>query len=130
MQITIKDNDYPLQWGMGAIEIFCDMMGCDLDGLNMVENKENPLQMQKAITTLIYAGIRNGCEVNDKQCLVDMPKLRVYLDELPQEGLNAIMDNFINSKYLGKTLREHLFGPLQTEEVIKKKPSRSPSVKQ
>lgn len=129
MQITINDNEYPLQWGMGALEIYCDIMGCDLDGLGMVDDASQPLQMQKAIVTLIFASIKNGCDVNDQPCLLTSAKLRVYLDELPQDKFKAIMDDFTNSKYLGKTLREHLFGPLQTEEVIKKKPSRSPSVK-
>jgi hypothetical protein len=132
MQITINEVEYPLQWGMGALEIYCDLMECDLDGLGMVEDRTKPLQMQKAISTLVYAGIKNGCEVNDIDCQLTMAKLRVYLDDAPQEQFEAIMKDFADSKYLGKTIRQHLYGDLVVEETDKKKAKpakRTPSAK-
>lgn len=132
MQITIAskvneevvEKHYPLQWGMGALEIYCDLMECDLDGLGMIDNTANPLQMQKAIVALIYAGIKNGCEVNDVEFDVTMPKLRVCLDDMPQENFKAIMDDFANSKYLGKTLRQHLYGDIVPEDTNTKKKTK------
>lgn len=116
MTITINNVEYPLQWGMGALEIYCDTMDCDLDGLSLIEDKLHPLLMQKAIVALVYGGVRNSCEINDLECKVTIPKLRHALNELPQEQFKAIMDDFINSKYLGKTLREHLFGNVDPEK--------------
>lgn len=137
MQITIAnkvnekviEKHYPLQWGMGALEIYCDLMECDLDGLGMIDDASNALQMQKAIVALIYAGIKNGCEVNELEFDVTLPKLRVCLDDMEQAKFKAIMDDFANSKYLGKTLREHLYGELQetvADNKKKGKASRSP----
>lgn len=137
MQITIAnkvngeviEKQYPLEWGMGALEIYCDLMECDLDGLGMIDDTSKPIQMQKAIVTLIYAGIKNGCEVNELEFDVTMPKLRVCLDDMEQAKFKAIMDDFANSKYLGKTLREHLYGEIQEtapDNKKKGKASKSP----
>ena len=125
MQIIINDKEYPLHWGMGALEIYCDIMECDLDGLGMIDDQAKPLQMQKAIVTLIYAGIKNGCEVNEVPFDLSMPKLRVYLDDLAQDKFKAIMDDFADSKYLGKTLRQHLYGDVVVDEPNNKKKAKA-----
>lgn len=127
MNIIVNSKEYPLQWGMGALEIYCDLMDCDLDGLAMIEDKSKPLLMQKAIQALIFAAVKNGCEVNEQECDLSLPKLRVALDDMEQSSFQGIMDDFINSKYLGKTLREHLFGDVVVQKKSKKP---SPSVKQ
>lgn len=118
MEITVQGKSYPLQWGMGAIEIYCDMMDCDIDGLSMVESG-SPLEMQKAISTLVFAAAKNGCEVKDVTFDLTMPKLKARLDEMEQEKFGEIMQDFTNSKYLGKTMLEHLTSNLSQEDLKK-----------
>jgi len=120
MTITVNEKEYPLQWGMGALEIYCDLMECDLDGLGMIDDQAHPLQMQKALVALIYSAIKNGCDVNDTDCDVTMAKLRVAIDEMPQEQFTAYMDDFANSRYLGKSVRDHLYGSLTPATTQKK----------
>ncbi len=118
MEITVQGKNYPLQWGMGAIEIYCDMLECGIEGLSMVDSG-TPLEMQKAISTLIFAAAKNGCDVYDIPFDLTMPKLKARLDEMEQEKFAEIMADFTNSKYLGKTRLEHLTDNLSETDLKK-----------
>lgn len=120
MTITINDKEYLLQWGMGALEIYCDTMECDLDGLSMIEDTTKPLQAQKALVALISAALKNGCDYRGEAYTLPPAQLKVYLDEAPQEKFTEIMDDFANSRYLGKTVREHLYAGLNVDNSKKK----------
>ncbi|HVW99720.1 MAG TPA: hypothetical protein VHA52_04640 [Candidatus Babeliaceae bacterium] len=121
MKIVINDTDYGLQWGMGALEIYCDAMGCDIDGLDKVflVNKEQ----NKAIVSLILAAVQNYSELKDEPLTLSVRQLQAWLDE-DAKNLPEVLDDFKNSKYLGRTISEYLLGEEPGEVSIKKK-SRS-----
>lgn len=125
MQITIKDKKYDLSWGMGAIELYCDSMDCDIDGLIYIDDNTNLKRKQKAITVLILAAIQNGCELGDIPFDVSYRQMQQALSDMDQLIFNAIIEDFIKSRYFGKTVSEYFFGIVPaTGEPVKKK-SRS-----
>jgi len=128
MQITILNKEYPLQWGMGAIENYCDMMECDIDGIAMIADRTDIIKNQRAIAVLILSAVKNGCDVYDEVFDVSLPKLRVAIDEMPQEKLQGILNDFENSKFFGKTMLEHLTGTVPATPA-KKKTKTSASAK-
>lgn len=123
MNLTINNKEYGLQWGMGAIELYCDAMNCDIDGIDMVTTvcREQP----KAIVTLILSALRNYAELHNQTLDVSYRQLQVWLDESEQKTFNEIMENFKNSKYFGKTIAEYLFGQVADPTPSLKKKSRS-----
>jgi hypothetical protein len=124
MQITINNKLYDLAWGLGAIEIYCDAMDCDIDGLSYIGDNTDLKRKQKAITYLILAAIQNGLELKNEVLDVSYRTLQLWISEADQKLFNEVMDNFMKSRYFGKTVSEHIFGIAPTEEPVKKK-SRS-----
>lgn len=118
MRITVNNNDYLLQWGMGAILQYCDDMDCDLEGLGMVEQQGKV--GQKALVCLIMAAIKNGCKLEGKPCDINEAHLMATISEMDQGDFDAIVNDFIDSKYQGKTIRERLYGSLLAEGSEKK----------
>jgi len=124
MNITIKDKNYRLVWGMGAIEIYCDTLECDLDGLAMIEDVSQPLKQLKAMLTIVYAAIKNGCEIDNVECDVTYRQLQEWLDQAEQGTADNIMQDFAQSKIFGKTLSEYFqTQPEETGKVKKKSAS-------
>lgn len=121
MKITIKGNEYGLQWGMGAIELYCDAMDCEIEGLDKVymPNREQG----KALTNLILAGLKNHAELNNEDMPVTYRELQAWIDDTEQDTFKAVMDDWNKSKYLGKTISSYLIG--EPEEGSAKKKSRS-----
>lgn len=109
---------------MGAIEIYCDAMDCDIDGLDKVItlNREQP----KAIVTIILSAIRNWCELNNVDFGVTYRQMQAWLDEAPQDTYMSIMEDFKQSKYLGRTIAAYLLGD---EPEVKPTKKKSPSAK-
>ena len=108
MNITINGNEYQLQWGMGAIELYCEKMDCDIDGLSLIDNAPSQKESAKAIVTLVLSAIQNGCELAGNPFAVTYRQLQAAFDEMPQDEFKLILDDFTKSKYLGKTILEHL----------------------
>jgi len=124
MKLKIEGTEYGLQWGMGAIEIYCDKMDCDLEGLDKIITINR--HQAKAITSLILSAIENWCEINDITCNISYRKLQAFLSELDQSEYTAIMEDFSKSKYLGKTIRYYFSGedePVNTTTQKKSSPS-------
>lgn len=119
MRITVNNNDYLLQWGMGAILQYCDDMDCDLEGLDLIT--ANTVQGQKALLCLVMAAIKNGCKFEGKVCDINESHLMAAVDEMPQAKWDGILNDFVDSKYQGKTIRERLYGDLPNLEVSDKK---------
>lgn len=107
MTITINNKDYRLVWGMGAILIYCDKLECDLDGLAMIEDISKPLQQLKAILTIAYAAIQNGCEIDNRPLDVSYNQFQEWLDKADQNTANKMMVDFGQSQIFGRTLSEH-----------------------
>lgn len=119
MKLLINDKEYGLQWGMGAIELYCDAMDCDVDGLDMVTTVGR--NQNRAIVTLILASIQNYSELNGTIFDITYRQLQAWLDEAPQETFKSIMEDFKASKYLGKTVAEYIFGTIPQDAPVKKK---------
>lgn len=130
MKITINEKEYELQWGMGALEIYCDNMLCDIEGLNLVLEKNR--EQNRAVITLILAAIQNGLELQNppQELDVNARQVQKFLDDAPETTFPAIMSDFMKSKYFGTTIEEYILMTLQndegTEEGAPKKKSDSP----
>ena len=96
------------QFGLGAVEEYCNLMECDMVGLDMIATvcPEQP----KAITSIVYAGLKNYAELNDKEIDFTYRKVQHWLDEAEQDTFSKIMEAFSSSKMFGKTLSEHFGG--------------------
>lgn len=126
MKININGNEYGLCWGIGAIEIYCDTMNCDIDGLDKAVISEKEIEKLKAINILVLSAIQNWCELNDVEFDLTYRKFQQWLSDAPQQTANSIMNDWKASKYMGKTIGEYYFGELpEPIEPIKKKTSRS-----
>lgn len=129
MNLKINDKDYPLHWGMGCIEMFCDTLSCEITDLDIAFNPGK--EQIKYLTTLIHCAVKNGADVESvwDDFEVSYRQVQKAMDDLAPETYKAIIDDFLASKYFGKTVGEHLFAeiekiPAEETEGVKKK-SRS-----
>ena len=129
MQITINNKPYGLSWGLGAIEIYCDKMGCGMEGLDLVfaARPEQALLKSKALVNLILAALQNSAELENKEFDVTYRQLQAWIDEAPQALFQSVMKDFETSKYFGKTIGEYL--GIQAEEVPATSKKKSHSAK-
>lgn len=127
MKLTINDKEYGLQWGMGAIIIYCDTLDCDIEGLDKAITSPTEIERVKAITTLILSAIQNWCEIPENHTDFDLTykKLEIWLDEAPQDEYNAILANWKASKIHGKTIGQIYFNELPISDSKKKTRSAS-----
>lgn len=128
MKLSINKKDYGLQWGMGAIRLFCDKMDCEFEqGLEMIlgGGTYTVLQRTKAVSTMVLCAIENYCRLNDETFDVTFFQIEDYRDNTSQEKFKLIMDDFTSSMILGNTISSYLgIVPEENKEVSKKK-SRS-----
>jgi hypothetical protein len=129
MKITINGKEYGLQWGLGAIELYCDHVGCDVDDLELAIGSSKSIDRTKAICTLTTCAIQNWCELNDITFDVTYRKFQAWLNEQPQETANDIITDWKKSMYFGKTIGEHLFGEIAGVAPAGKGKKKQPSVK-
>lgn len=129
MNLKINDKEYLLQWGMGCIEMYCDSLDCEIDGLEkvIIPGKEQI----KALTTLILCAIKCGAGVESyyDDFEVSYRELQTTMDTWEETFYKAVVDDFKASRYFGKTMAEHLFLEVQNipaqENPGKAKKSRS-----
>lgn len=109
MKLEIKGKSYPLIWGMGCLEIFCDAMSCDLEDIDKALNPNR--DQNKYLINLILAALKNGSEVESAydNFEVSYRDMQRFLDDAPDTTLSKILEDFKASKYLGKTIAEYLF---------------------
>jgi hypothetical protein len=132
MNLKINDKTYELEWGMGAIEIYCDLMDCDISDIDLHLASPKLIHQIKAINTLTLAAIQNGCESAKPKIDfdIDYKDLQKWLDKQPQEVGTAIIEDWKKSYYFGKTVAEYFFGEVEedvTKPVVNKK--KRPSAK-
>lgn len=121
MKLKINNKDYQLEWGMGAIEIYCDMMDCDISDIDLHLSSPKLIHQIKAINTLTLAAIQNWCEDTKTDFDVSYKDLLRFLDAQPQSVGTDIINDWKRSYYFGKTVAEHFFGELEQEEEEKAK---------
>lgn len=125
MKLQIGSKEVGLVWGIGAIEIYCDKMGCDVDGLDKAITSDKEIERQKALTTLILAAIQNWSELpGGSEFTTTYRQLQQYLSEITTEKYQEILQDWKKSKYFGKTIGEYYFGEIP-EATTSKKKSRS-----
>lgn len=130
MKLTINEKEFPLQWGFGAIEMFCDTLDCEVAD---IDKAFTPGKDQiRFLTTLIHCALKNGADVENyfDAFEVSYRQLQKFLDDAPQDTVANIIEDFKKSKYLGKTVAVHMFGELEEaetgnpeEDSVKKKSS-------
>lgn len=106
MKFNIGGKERGVQFGMGAIQIYCDEMDCDVEGLDHILNPKGK-RLFEAIGKIIFAGLSNYCNLNDEIIDFDVHKVQSWIDELPQEDYNSIMEHFKLSKIFGKSIQDH-----------------------
>lgn len=129
MTIKINGKEYGLQWGLGAIELYCDQMNCDVDDLELAIGSPKSIDRTKAICLLTTCAIQNWCELNGVTFDITYRKFQDWLTEQPQETANNIIEDWKKSMYFGKTIGEHLFGEVATNGEQPKKKLKQASVK-
>lgn len=109
MNLKINGKNYPLVWGMGCFEIFCDAMGCELEDIDKALNPNR--DQNKYLLNLILAALKNGAELESSYdpFEVTYKQLQRFLDEADKSTLSAIIEDFKASKYLGLTIAEYLY---------------------
>ena len=130
MKIKINDKEYGLHWGLGAIRIFCDLMGCEYEqGMDMIlgAGDYNILQRTKAVSTMVLAAVQNYANIYNTEADVTFPQVEAYRDDTPPEKFKLISDDFMNANILGKTYRSYL--GLSEEPADTKSKKKSPSQK-
>lgn len=122
MKLTINNKEYPLIWGMGCFELFCDAMSCELEDIDKALNPSP--EQNKYLVNLILAAVKNGAEIESayEPFSVSYKQLQRFLDESPKTTLAEIMEDFKASKYLGQTIAEYLYDEVAEpeEEALKK----------
>lgn len=129
MTITINDREYGLQWGLGAIELFCDQMNCDVDDIDLAVGSAKAIERMKAICVLTTCAMQNWCELNGLPFDLTYRQFQVWITEQPQETANNIIEDWKKSMYFGKTIGEHLFGGVAITETTAKKNKKPASAK-
>lgn len=121
MQIKINDKEYGFEWGLGAIEIFCDNNNCDVSDIDAKITSERQIEQQRAINGLFLAAIQNWCELNWEDFDLTYRQLQVAISVMPQKRYNEIIADWKRSQYYGRTIAEYYFGEIPEETTSKKK---------
>lgn len=125
MKLKILNHEVKFQWGLGAFEICCDALELSLDEVE----RGVLLGDQKIMFRLAYSAIQNACEIDEVEVPFNFRKFQAWLDEADEGTATKIMEDYRNSKYLGKTVMDYyeaFSGNKQTGKDSKKK---SPSGK-
>lgn len=131
MKITIKDREYGLSWGLGAIELYCDRMNCDIDDLELAIGSSKSIDRTKAICNLTICAMQNWAELHEIEFNISYREFQEWLNIQPQDTANNIIEDWKKSMYFGKTIGEHLFGEIaEATPVGKPNKKKQPSVKQ
>lgn len=103
MQLTINGKVRKLVWGTGCFEDVCDRLGVSLVDLDilMAENES------KTLNEITYSALRNGADIDDDVLDFNYKQFLAWLDEQEQGTGDAVMKDFLASKYLGKTMQDY-----------------------
>lgn len=109
MNLEINGKEYPLQFGMGAIEMYCDKMDCDVDDIDTHMGSSNKVNQLRAINNLTLCAIQNGCELAKPEIKFDVTyrEFQAWLDEQPTSTINNIISHWKDTKTLGVKVSEY-----------------------
>jgi hypothetical protein len=131
MNLEINGKKYPLEWGMGAIEAYCDMLDCDITDIDIHLMSDKLITKIKAMNNLTLCAIKNGCENSEPKVDFDINyhSLQVWMERQPQYVADAIITDWKKSYYFGKTIAEYFFGEIPEEELKVSSKKKQASVK-
>lgn len=125
MQLEINGKLRKLQWGTGALEDLCDRLDMSLQDIDVaVITNEN-----KILNQLAYSALRNGADINDEDLDFNYKFFLAWLDEQPQEKGVEIMQDFLESKILGRTMKDRFDEIIERLDVADSKMGNSKSPK-
>lgn len=102
MQLEINGKNCRLQWGTGALEDLCDRLDLSLQDIDAaVITNEN-----KILNQLTYSALRNGADISDEELNFSYKFFLAWLDEQPEDMGKKIMEDFLSSKILGRTMQD------------------------
>lgn len=124
-KFKIGKEQVDVLFGVGAVFAYCEMMDCDLDGIDLAFTPGK--KQLVALPSLVLAGINNAANFKEEDSDITLAQVQHYIDEMPQDTLRSITSYFLDSKYMGKKMSEHLgINETDTDHTqAKKKPSRS-----
>lgn len=132
MQLNIKGKDWKLVWGTGAFEQACNELDMSFEELNEALFTGNVSIGNR----FAYCALQNGAEIEDKTLDFNYKTFLAWFDE-QEEGIGMeISNDFLKSKYLGKTMEDRYNEVIErylatkeptttTTPKVKKKNSRS-----
>lgn len=126
MQLTIKNKDRELCWGMGALESLCDELGVSLQDLDIAVMSNDT----KVLNQLAYSALRNGAEINDESLDFNYKYFLNWLDNEPAERGVEIVNDFLKSKIMGVTIEsryQEIIARLTANETEVSAPSKKKS---
>lgn len=121
MQLVVNDKPITLIFGTGAFEDCCDRLDLSLVDLDILQAENE----QKFLNEITFSALRNGAEINNQVFDLTYKQFVHWLDQEPQDTGKKIMEAYMDSKYLGKTMRDHYedlisrFEASQTEADVK-----------
>lgn len=117
--IEIGGKERPIQFGCGAITIYCDTLDCDLEGLDDIFM--GGVKSIKAIPVLVYAGLKNAAELayelhGTKPDKITLAQVREWLDRTPASVQKEVIDAFKRSYFMGRTIEQYYLGDVSDDE--------------
>lgn len=132
MEISIKGEKRGLLWGLNAIDKFCNIVELDLDAAMQLIFNDAGANTTEALKQTIAFSKLTACAVSsyDRVNNTGKPEVKYeeVLDFFDQEGattMHAILNDFLQSKFLGNNVGDYLGVSVKNAEEDKKKESLS-----
>lgn len=110
----IGGKNRKLSFGLCAIEIYCEKMGGDIEQLDKIF-KTKDLELMKAVSTLIWAAMMAACELEGSDMDFSFASVKQAVGDLDQSVFEDIMIEFKNSRYLGHTIADYYYTPVEQD---------------
>src|ERR1700745_3901055 len=109
MKITINEKEYGLVWGIAAIDRYCTLVDLDIEAaFNLLASKEPGFKQTIALAKFVTCAVESYSIIHGLTDEVTYEKVLVEFDNQGQPLIDAIMDDFLKSKLMGKTISEFL----------------------
>lgn len=110
-----------LDFGLLAIEYYCDALGRDIEALDDIFLGDKPeIERLRSVSTLVWAAMVAHSELSRKEIDFTLAQVKQWVGDLDIEVFNAILEDFKKSKYMGKTIESYYFAPIEGEQEEKK----------
>lgn len=121
MNLKINDKEYPLQFGLGAVELYCEKMDCDIDDIDTHVFSEKTITQIKALNTMALCALQNGCEIAGIPFNLTYRQFQLWLQDQPQEIATDIMNEWIKVTAPKTNMSDGTVADPEAKKVSKKK---------